>query len=157
MKAVLSLILIFTSYFSIGQDSLSLSKSDSIVLLAKEQLGTPYKWATSNPGQSFDCSGFTSYVYSTVGLNHSRSSRAYGNLGESVSLENCKKGDCILFTGTAAGSTSIGHVGIVVSNDENGIQFIHCSSSKKHFGVVLTDYYNSGYPKRFHSVRRLIP
>ncbi len=143
--------------YTLTQDSLSITKSDSIVIVAKSQIGIPYKWATSSPGVSFDCSGFTSYVYSSVGLKHSRSSKAYGQLGTPVSLKDCKKGDCILFTGTAAGSTRIGHVGIVISNDQNGIQFIHCSSSKKHFGVVITDYFNSGYPKRFHSVRRMIP
>jgi hypothetical protein len=35
------------------------------------------------------------------------------------------------------------------------LKFIHCSSSKKHFGVVITDYYDSNYPKRFIEARRL--
>lgn len=133
----------------------TLTLHDSIVSIAKEQLGTPYKYATSNPGVSFDCSGFTDYVYKSVNLDHSRSSKAYGQLGEKVDIETAQIGDCILFTGTQPGSKSIGHVGIVVQNDDDGLFFIHCSSSKKHFGVVITDYYNSNYVKRFHSVRRL--
>lgn len=131
------------------------SLANALVTTAKSQIGTPYKYATSDPGVSFDCSGFTSYVYGSFDLPNSRSSKEYGDLGEPVSLETAKPGDCIIFSGTAPGSKTIGHVGIVISNNENGLQFIHCSSSKKHFGVVVTDYYESNYPKRFLEVRRL--
>lgn len=153
MRAIVlfMVLLSFSGFSQSEQDSLALE----IVSLAKEQLGVPYKYATSNPGVNFDCSGFTSYVYSSFDLPNSRSSRAYGSLGKKVSLETCQPGDCMIFAGTAPGSTTIGHVGIVVSNDDAGIKFIHCSSSKKHFGVVITDYYSSGYPKRFLQVRRL--
>lgn len=130
-------------------------KSDSIIAIATEQLGVGYKYATCNPGKSFDCSGFTSYVYSSVNLPNSRSSKGYKGLGEKVDLNECRKGDCILFTGTDPSVRVIGHVGIVLENNENGLKFIHCSSSKKHFGVTVTDYYDSGYPKRFMEVRRL--
>ena len=155
MKQIGYLIFILLSKFSFGQDSLWVNKADSVILFAKTQLGVPYKWATSNPNVSFDCSGFTSYAYALAGVPYSRSSKAYGKLGTKVRLEESRKGDCIVFTGTAG--SEIGHVGIIISNDKNGLKFIHCSSSKKHFGVVITDYYNSAYPKRFHSIRRMIP
>lgn len=153
MKWTLFLVIFvaFGSFAQSDRDSLSLELVD----LAKAQIGVPYKYATSNPGVSFDCSGFTSYVYSSFELPNSRSSKDYGSFGKQINLENCQPGDCMIFSGTAPGSTSIGHVGIVVSNDENGIRFIHCSSSTKHFGVVITDYYTSNYPKRFLQVRRL--
>lgn len=151
--------LIFTVFVLIGTTVLSQNslenKTDSILEIATAQLGVPYKYATSNPDISFDCSGFTSYVYSSCDVPSSRSSKAYGNLGAEVPLENCQPGDCLIFSGTAAGSKTIGHVGIVVSNDQNGLKFIHCSSSKKHFGVVITDYHESNYPKRLLQVRRL--
>ena len=119
------------------------------------QLGVPYKWATSSPNISFDCSGFTSYIYGYFDITKCRSSKGYGAIGTIVSIAEAKKGDCILFSGTNPSDRTIGHVGIVVENSENGLFFIHCSSSKKHFGVVITDYYASGYPKRFLSIRRL--
>lgn len=136
---------------------MSTAKIDSILQIAREQLGVGYKYATSNPGNSFDCSGFVSYVYSSVDLPNSRASREYQNLGVKVPLDSCKAGDCILFTGTNPKKREVGHVGIVISSAENELTFIHCSSSKKHFGVVLTDYYNSGYPERFMEVRRIAP
>ena len=157
MKKTLYIAFILMSKISFGQDNSLLNKADSIVMFAKSQLGVPYKWATSNPNVSFDCSGFTSFVYSSADVPYSRSSKAYGSLGTKVDIENSRKGDCIVFTGTAGRGSGIGHVGIVISNDENGLKFIHCSSSKKHFGVVITDYYESGYPKRFHSIRRMFP
>lgn len=152
-----SAIIFFISFFQLafGQTVERDSIADSLVVVAKSQLGTPYKWATSNPDVSFDCSGFTAYVYGEFDITDCRSSKGYSNIGTEVSIENAKPGDCILFTGTKASDRSVGHVGIVVSNSEEGLQFIHCSSSKKHFGVVVTDYESSGYPKRFHSVRRL--
>jgi len=137
-----------------AQDSVTVN-ADSLVDVAKSQVGVTYKWGTSNPNVSFDCSGFTSFVYSSFDVPNSRSSKAYGQLGEKVSLTECKKGDCIIFSGTQPGSKTIGHVGIVIENNEDGLKFIHCSSSKNHYGVTVTDYYSSNYTKRFLQVRRL--
>ena len=157
MKNTLLLILLLISHFSLGRDSSWINKADSVIMFAKSQLGVPYKWATCNPNISFDCSGLTSYAYSSCNISCSRISKNYNKIGTKIKLQECRKGDCILFTGTSGQGSGIGHIGIIISNNENGIKFIHCSSSKKHFGVVITDYYNSGYPKRFHSVRRIIP
>jgi cell wall-associated NlpC family hydrolase len=152
MKLMITLFVVFLSYFSFGQRD---SIAESLVELAKTQLGVPYKWATSSPNVSFDCSGFTSYVYGSFDITKCRSSKGYGALGSIVPIEEAKKGDCILFSGTSPGDKTIGHVGIVVENSDEGLFFIHCSSSKRHFGVVVTDYYASGYPKRFLSIHRL--
>jgi len=129
--------------------------ADSIVDIAKAQLGVPYKWATSNPGHSFDCSGFTAHVYGSMDITECRSSKGYASIGEKIDLSEVRKGDCLLFAGTAPGSKTVGHVGIVIEHTDEGIKFIHCSSSKRHFGVVITHYESSGYPKRFLQARRL--
>ena len=142
------------SFFNFSQENWE-QKADSLIANAEAQIGVKYKYATSKPDVGFDCSGFTSYIYASVSVPNSRSSKAYVNLGKNVSLSDCRKGDCILFTGTNSNIKSVGHVGIVLENNENGLKFIHCSSSKKHFGVTVTDYYNSGYTKRFMEVRRL--
>ncbi len=156
-KIVSILILITLSSITFGQDTIPTLKTleDSIVETAKSQLGVKYKWATSQENVSFDCSGFTSYVYKKNKINAPRISREYILLGEEVALNDCQKGDCIIFAGTKPGDKTPGHVGIILENNENGLKFIHCSSSKKHFGVVITDYFSSGYPKRFLSIRRL--
>ena len=153
MKTIVFLFWAFLSFETSAQDGTV--NIDSLVELAKSQVGITYKWGTSNPNVSFDCSGFTSYIYSSFDVKSSRSSKAYGTLGEKVALEESKVGDCIVFSGTGDGSKTIGHVGIVIEKSEEELKFIHCSSSKKHYGVTVTDYYSSNYTKRFLQVRRL--
>lgn len=154
MKKFFLIFLLFFSSFLKAQIGKTLN-TDSLVTLAKAQLGTPYKYGTSRPGVSFDCSGFTSYVYGSCGITNCRVSTGYTNLGSPVAIKDAQPGDCILFSGTSPSSKTVGHVGIVVQNDADGLKFIHCSSSKSHWGVVITDYYKSAYPKRFMGIRRL--
>lgn len=127
---------------------------DSLVSFAKFFVGTPYKWGGSS-STGFDCSGFVSFVFRHFGLNTSHGARDYYYLGTPVSIDSCQKGDVILFTGTNFSRKSVGHVGIIISDPGDSVIFIHSSSSKKHWGVTVTDYYNSGYPKRFMGIRRL--
>jgi cell wall-associated NlpC family hydrolase len=130
---------------------------DSVVDYAKTFLGTPYKWAQCSPSTGFDCSGFTWFVFNHFGVEIPRGSKEYMNLGTRVTLETCKKGDIMLFTGTDHRDRRVGHVGIVISNAGDSVQFIHSSSSDNHFGVVITNYYKSGYPKRFLGVTSVLP
>jgi len=130
-------------------------KADSIITCAKSQLGVPYKWATSNAGVSFDCSGFTYYVYNSFKIKSSRGAAYYKNYGKPIPINECRKGDCILFTGTNPNVKSIGHIGIIIENKGDELFFIHCSSSTRHFGVVITEYFSSNYPKRFIETRRI--
>ena len=144
------------STLSIAQDSLTWeSKADTVITYAKSQLGATYKWGTCKPGECFDCSGLTYYAYKQIGVVCPRSSSGLSNVGSEVPLESCRKGDLLLFRGTNPNDKSVGHVGIVVENRGDELDFIHCSSSSKHFGVVVTEYYGSGYPKRFIKVKRL--
>ena len=69
--------------------------------------------------------------------------------GEKVDLKKAKPADIMLFTGTDASKKKVGHVGMVLRNENGVIDFIHASSSKKHFGVTITRYNSSGYLKRF--------
>lgn len=134
----------------------ALSKADSIVLFAQEQLGTPYKYGScSRSTGGFDCSGFTWYVFSRYGVKIPRASREYEKLGTTVKKEDARRGDLILFTGTKS-DKGVGHVGIVISNPGEPLRFIHASSSKNHFGVVVTDFDSSHYPKRFVKICRVL-
>lgn len=153
MKWLLSIFLLISALTN-AQENWE-QKADSIVEIAKAQLGVPYVWATSSPGKSFDCSGFTAHVYGTMNITKCRSSKGYASIGKKINLSEVRKGDCLLFAGTTPGSKTVGHIGIVIEKNEEGIKFIHCSSSKRHFGVVITQYESSGYPKRFLQARRL--
>ena len=53
-------------------------------------------------------------------------------------MDDANIGDLILFTGTNTNDPTIGHVGIITSNDNGNIQFIH-SSSGKNIGVIISN------------------
>ncbi|GAB4140675.1 MAG: hypothetical protein Fur0041_15850 [Bacteroidia bacterium] len=151
-------MLVLTGGAAHAQDTLRKKEvnGDSIVAYARTFMGTPYSYGCCNPKSGFDCSGFTYYVYGHFGIEVPRASAAYGNFGKKIPIDSARKGDIIVFTGTKRGDKRPGHVGIVVSEKGQSLQFIHASSSKKHCGVVLTDYYNSEYPRRFIKVIRVL-
>jgi len=89
-----------------------------IVSVAKKYLGAPYRWGATGPN-SFDCSGFTSYVYRQVGVSLPRVSRDQINAGERVSRKDLAPGDLVFF------GSPIHHVGMYVG----GGMMIHAPSS----------------------------
>jgi len=125
---------------------------DSIVAFAETLIGTPYKYASTNPAEGFDCSGFITYVFNHFNLQVPRSSIDFTNVGTGILLANATRGDLILFTGTDSSTTVVGHMGIIVSNKNSAVEFIH-STSGKAFGVVITPL-NDYYRKRFVKVVR---
>ncbi|MDQ8012195.1 MAG: C40 family peptidase [Flavobacterium nitrogenifigens] len=121
---------------------------DSIITYAKQYLGTPYVYASSNPKKGFDCSGFVSYVFKNYGISLPRSSAEYKNLGKTLKPEDFKVGDIIVFYGYK-NKTAIGHLGIIC--EANGMQskFIHASSGKAQ-QVTVTSLDTEHYTKRFY-------
>ena len=85
-----------------------------VVSIAKRYLGAPYRWAASGPN-AFDCSGFTMFVYSQVGVSLPHSSRAQYGSGQKVSMGDLQPGDLVFF------GSPIHHVGIYVG----GGSYIH--------------------------------
>jgi len=85
-----------------------------VVNIAKRYLGAPYRWGASGPN-SFDCSGFTSFVYRQVGVSLPRVSRAQIGAGQRVSRSDLQPGDLVFF------GSPIHHVGIYVG----GNSYIH--------------------------------
>ncbi len=136
----------------LNTDSVS---ADSIIGFAQTLIGTRYRAASSNPLYGFDCSGFVSYVFKSFNVNVPRSSEDFINAGERISIDDAKPGDVILFTGTKTHHPhSIGHVGIVFSNDGNGLKFIHSTSGKEY--CVTISSMDDTYRRRFVQVVRLL-
>jgi cell wall-associated NlpC family hydrolase len=120
-----------------------------VVDFSKTLVGVPYKYASSNPQIGFDCSGFITYVFSHFKIIVPRSSIDFSNVGRTVSADSAKPGDLILFTGTDSTEKFVGHMGLVVSNQNRQLEFIH-STSGKAYGVTITplsNYYRSRYVK----------
>ncbi|MEO8174444.1 MAG: C40 family peptidase [Sediminibacterium sp.] len=130
------------------------TKPDQLISFAETLIGTPYVWASCDPHVGFDCSGFITYVFNHFNIAVPRSSIDFTNVGNTVSLEQAKHGDLILFTGTDPLEKNIGHMGIVVSNTSaDGLQFIHATSGKA-MSVIISKL-NEQYMKRFVRVSRV--
>lgn len=109
-----------------------------IVNLARNFLGIPYVSSGSNPRVGFDCSGFTQYVYSLVGVRLPRVAASQYGVGVSVPRNSLTSGDLIFFSR----GSGISHVGIFVGGDN----FIHASSSKGiSFGSLSSSYWVNKY------------
>lgn len=82
------------------------SKAEQVLAIAKQYVGTPYVSGGTSPS-GWDCSGYTSFVYSKVGVNLPRTSGAQGQAGTTVSKSEAKPGDLIW---------KPGHIGIYAGN-----------------------------------------
>ena len=113
-----------TSNNTNNDNTSSESKNEAVVNLAMAQLGKPYVWGGNGPN-SFDCSGFTRYVYLNArGISLPRVSYEQAKSGTAVGTSNLEKGDLLYFATVTPGRTS--HVGIYIGNN----QFIHASGSQ---------------------------
>ena len=142
-----------------SSDALSINTGNTnrqeLVAYAKTLLGIPYKYASTDPQQGFDCSGFITYVFNHFDIGVPRSSVDFTNVPRAIALQEARPGDLILFTGTDSTKRIVGHMGIIVSNDATGVSFIH-SSSGKVYGVTITAL-NKYYMGRFMKVISVFP
>lgn len=125
-----------------------------LVRYAHKFLGTRYRRGGKKPG-GFDCSGFTSYIFSQFGYSLNANSGAQFSQGESVQRDEVLPGDLLFFKGRASRSSRIGHVAIAISRDpDNGdITFIHAAIK----GGIRVDKVSAPYyAQRFVGARRVI-
>jgi cell wall-associated NlpC family hydrolase len=116
---------------------------------SKTLIGVPYRYGSTDPRQGFDCSGFITYVFNHFGIIVPRSSIDFTHVGRPIPYDSAKPGDLILFTGTDSTEKFVGHMGLIVSNENKQLEFIHATSGKN-YGVTITplnDYYISRYIK----------
>jgi len=128
---------------------------DSVVAFGKSLVGTPYLYASSDPENGFDCSGFITYVFNHFGIVVPRSSVDFTNVGIEIPKEFARPGDLILFTGTDSTIRIVGHMGIVESNETGNLLFLH-STSGKTYGVTISPL-KGYYEGRFEKVIRVFP
>lgn len=125
----------------------SFEAGNRVVAYAKKFLGTPYVYGGSSPS-GFDCSGFTSYVYRSLGYNINRTAHDQLANGVAVSKAELKPGDLVMFK--RQGNTYVNHVGIYVGDG----MMIHSPQTGDvvKFTSITTGYYNNCY----YAARRII-
>jgi len=94
----------------------------NVVIAALSQVGTPYVYGGTKPGQALDCSGLTQYAHRAAGVSIPRVSTAQQAAAKPVRRPP-NPGDLVFFkTGP-----SQYHVGLMVDRD----RFVHASTSKR--------------------------
>ena len=135
--------------------SSQLPLAQQIINYARTYTGTPYRLGAGGPDH-FDCSHFTSHVFKKFGYTLTPFSQAQFTEGREVaSYGDLRPGDLVFF-GKRGSVRNIGHVGIVVSvNEENGsFNFIHASVSK---GVTEDNSNHPYFMMRYIGARRILP
>jgi cell wall-associated NlpC family hydrolase len=126
----------------------SMSKVDKLILLAKSKLGSSYEPTKAGP-DSFDCSGFVYYLFTTNGISIPRESIDQSESGKKLTREELKRGD-ILFFDTYE-RNHINHSGVYLGDGK----FIHASSGKA-YGVIISDLDKGFYLDKFRWGIRII-
>ena len=71
------------------------------VAAAKTQLGTPYVWGGTTPGQGFDCSGFVQWAYGQAGVELPRLADQQA-VGPQIPMDQVQPGDLAVWDGHVA-------------------------------------------------------
>lgn len=125
--------------------------ADSLTTFALGLKGIPYRWGGKSL-KGFDCSGFVFYIFGKFGHSMERSSRAQSKQGRELAREDLQKGDLLFFTGSNPQQRRVGHVGIVISEYGEEVEFIHSSSK----GGVKVSKLQGYYTSRFIVAKRLL-
>jgi cell wall-associated NlpC family hydrolase len=96
---------------------------DSIVALARAQVGTRYKRGGTTP-KGFDCSGLIKYIMAALNLDVPRTARQQAKAGLAVNKDTSEllPGDVLTF---GKGKKGVSHVGIYIGEG----RYIHASTA----------------------------
>ncbi|SEU32044.1 C40 family peptidase [Paenibacillus sp. NFR01] len=137
--ATVGLALVFT--FSTGS-AFADSKMDTVIA---KTIGTTYKTGGMSTA-GFDCSGFTKYVFTKIGITLPRTSKEQFKIGTPVAKSNLRSGDLVFFNTLGSG---VSHVGIYVGNGK----FAQSSSSR---GVTITSLSQAYWANRYVGAKRVM-
>ncbi len=119
--------------------------------MVKKLNGSPYVWAEEGP-KNFDCSGYTYYMYGSMGIELPRVARAQAKVGRYIKPTELQYGDLIFFDTTKKRNGKITHVGMYLGDG----WFTHASTTE--YEVVYSNLRTSKYyKKRLRICRRYLP
>lgn len=119
---------------------------DSIVSLARQQLGTAYILGAEKPGSAFDCSGLVRYVMSWINVRLPRTANEQARTGIDVGrqLDRMKPGDLLTF----GKGRRITHIGVYVGDGK----YVHASRP----GVGVIESVLNPNARRFRGAVRVV-
>ena len=141
----------------VGQASLeAMNPTDwerKLVETGFKYLGSPYVYGSAN-GKTFDCSGFTSYVYKECGQPIQRTAVSQYGMGTPVNKADLRPGDLVFFKDTSVSSNIVTHVGMYIGQGK----FIHAGSGNSGAGrcVKVNDINDNYYSRVYKAARRIV-
>tara|TARA_R110001606_G_scaffold289971_1_gene437884 strand:- start:204 stop:680 length:477 start_codon:yes stop_codon:yes gene_type:complete len=129
----------------------SISKADKVVANALHYEGVKYKYGGTTK-RGMDCSGVIYVAFGEENFQLPRVSHEMAKEGKKIALKKVAKGD-LLFFKTRKSYKNINHVGLVVSNKNGQIRFIHSTTSK---GVIVSLLSQKYWAKAFVKATRVL-
>ncbi len=124
---------------------------DSLVAVARAQIGTRYVRGGTTPERGFDCSGLVRYVMASLAVHMPRTARQQATSGQPIAREarRLRPGDLLTF---GKDSRGVSHVGIYVGDG----RYVHASSSAGR--VIESDLgrTSSSLVRAWRGVRRIV-
>ena len=128
------------------------SLSESLVTMARAQLGSRYVLGGTTPDGGFDCSGLVRYVMAALEVKLPRTAAQQARIGSEVSRDpnRLRPGDLLTFG--RRGKSGVSHIGIYVGQG----RYVHASSVAGR--VIESDLSRTGSPliKAWRGVRRVV-
>lgn len=123
---------------------------DSLVALARAQLGRRYLFGGTDPNRGFDCSGFTRYLMRALDIQLPRTAQEQAAAGREVPRDpaRLRVGDLLTF----GRGGRITHVGVYVGDG----RYIHASSYAGRIVESRLEQRESSLARAWMGVRRLL-
>lgn len=125
---------------------------DSLVSVARAQIGTRYVFGGTTPDGGFDCSGLIRYVMAALKVELPRTAAQQARTGDEVTPDPTRLRPGDLLTFSRRGSRRVSHIGIYVGEG----RYVHASSVAGR--VIESDLSRTGSPliKAWRGARRLV-
>lgn len=117
-----------------------------VIDYAKTFLGCAYSYGADGP-KSFDCSGFTMFVFKHFDIDLPHNSASQANKGSKVKRSDLIRGDLVFFK---TSNNGISHVGLYIGNGD----FIHASTGERK--IEITSLSETYYNTRYVTARRIL-
>ena len=121
---------------------------DSLVRLARQQVGLKYRLGAVKPGLAFDCSGLVKWIMAAFDLKLPRTAAEQARLGTAVPKDTAQllPGDLLLF----GRGKRVTHIGIYVGEGK----YVHAANRRK--GVIESEI-STPDSRWWKGARRVIP
>ena len=124
---------------------------DSLVALARAQVGTKYLRGGTTPERGFDCSGLVRFVMAALKVELPRTARQQATSGLAIvrDTKRLRPGDLLTF---GVGTGAVSHIGIYIGHG----RYVHASSGAGRVIESDIDRASSSLIRAWRGVRRVV-